>query len=234
MAEDNRKKALSKRYAVLGGIGLLLVAVVVGCIFAIPALSGRESGGSAVVGAPDRATSADLYCSEFSAYSGPFVEDGTNEQVENVMAVLIENRSDEFLDAATVVYNVGDDTATFVLTGLPAGESVWVLERSRRVLEAGMKFEFVSCDSSFRNDIIEKTDKLEVITEDNAITVTNKSSKALQNVCVYYKTRNSDGNFLGGITYMLGFDNMSSGETAEKQSAHFGENSEIVRYSFQE
>lgn len=178
-------------------------------------------------------SSEDLYCVEFSSYSGPFVEDGSNEQVENVLAMLVENRSEDYLEYALVTYDVFGKTAEFVVTGLPAGQSAWVLEKNRMTVKEGMDFEFLDCDSTFKTDAILITDKLDVTADGNTLTLKNVSNETLENPCIYYKNRNSDGNYLGGITYMVGFDTLKSGDTAEKQAGHFVENSRIVRYSYQ-
>lgn len=179
-------------------------------------------------------TSAELYCAEITTYTGPFVEDGKNEQVENVAAILVENRSQQFLDYATITYNVGGKVATFNVTGLPVGGKAWVLEKDKLQLDGTLSFEFLDCESVFKKDAVTSTTDLKVETEGNSVTLSSKTSKTLKNVCIYYKNVNSDGNYLGGITYMLSFDTLTAGQSVQKESAHFGENSQIVRFSFQE
>lgn len=179
------------------------------------------------------ASSADLYCLEFNSYSGVFVEDGKNEEVQDIAAILVENRSKVFLDRATIRYRYGADTATFVVTGLPAGEKCWVMEANKMPLDGKHEFEFIECVSAFKEDAVLTTDKLTVDAKDNTLTVTNTSKEVLKNVCVYYKNTFDDGNYFGGITYMMAFDNLSPGESLQKESGHFTDTSEIVRYSFQ-
>ena len=179
------------------------------------------------------ASSKDLYCEEFSSYSGPFVEDGSNEQVENILAMLVKNRSEDYLEYAVVTYDVGGKTAEFVVTGLPSGQGAWVLEKNRMTVKKNTIPQFSDCESTFKSDAIVICDKLNVTSKANTITLKNVSNETLVNPCVYYKNLNSDGNYLGGITYMVGFDTLESSESAEKQSGHFAENSRIVRYSYQ-
>lgn len=181
----------------------------------------------------NRASSEDLYCLEFTSYSGPFVEDGTNEQVENILAVLLENRSNEYLELATVTYDVDGETAQFVASGLPPSERAWVLETNRMPAKADSEYEFLDCQSTFRDDALFTTDKLEVEVEGNTLMLRNISKDTINNPCVYYKNLNSDGNYLGGITYMVGFDALKPGDTLKKQAGHYTENSRIVRYSYQ-
>lgn len=183
--------------------------------------------------APGPANSADLYCLEFSQYSGEFFEDGTHQTVTNVAAALIENRSPEFLDLATISYDVGGKIAEFVVTGLPAGGKVWVLESNRLTIDKNAKFRFLDCTSTFRQDAVLATNDLTLSTSGNTLTVCNTSNYTLQNVCIYYKTQDKDGVYLGGISYMLAFDTLAPGETASRPSAHFTKDSKIVRYSYQ-
>ncbi|MBQ7133534.1 MAG: hypothetical protein IJO20_03465 [Ruminococcus sp.] len=181
----------------------------------------------------NRASSEDLYCLEFTSYSGPYVEDGSNEEVENILAVLLENRSDEYLEFATVTYDVDGKTAQFVVSGLPPSKRAWVLEANRMGVKADLEFEFLDCQSTFRDDALLTTDKLEVEVDGNTLTLKNISEDNLSNPCVYYKNLNSDGNYLGGITYMVGFETLKPKDSLKKQAGHYTENSRIVRYSYQ-
>lgn len=170
---------------------------------------------------------------QFSRYSGQYVEDGTDEEVSNVAAILVNNPTSEFLDLGTVTYKVGGTTATFEITGLPPGGTAWVLEAERLQLEDGWEFEFQDSTYTFRADAIRQTDLLTVQSQDDTLTVTNVSDQTLENVCLYYKVKHSDGNYLGGITYMMEFGTLEPGASAQKRSAHYGPNAEIVRYSYQ-
>ena len=174
-----------------------------------------------------------LRCLQFSRYSGEYVEDGSHEQVSGVAAMLVTNPTDRFLDLATVTYAVGDTTATLKITGLPPGGTAWVLEENRLRLEDGWEFTYEDSTYTFRSDAIRQTDMLTVERDGENLTVTNVSDDTLQNVCLYYKVKHSDGNYLGGITYMLDFGTLEPGGGATKQSGHFGPEAEIVRYSYQ-
>lgn len=231
---QKRKESFTQR--IIAAIFVILVA-------ATPVLSGGCSGGSGDTQTTSdltsaqmpevSASSADLYCLEFNSFSGVFVEDGKNEKVSDIAAILVENRADVFLDRATITYKYAEKTATFVVTGLPAGEKCWVMEANKMKIDGNQSFEFLDCVSAFKEDAILSTDKISVATDDNALTVTNTSQEILKNICVYYKNTNDDGNYLGGITYMVAFDELAPGESLTKESGHFSDSSKIVRYSFQ-
>lgn len=194
---------------------------------------------SACVSAPQEETTAaaqptgDLNCLEISRFSGAFVEDGTGEAVVDVAAILVSNDTGKFLDLATVTYTVGDRTATFQITGLPSGERVWVLEKDRMRIAEGDELVYEDCQATYNADAIQTTDDLVVTRQGNTLTVVNKSGTTLKNVCVYYKNRLEDGTFMGGITYLLSFGDLDPGASAQRSAGHLGENSDIVRYSFQ-
>lgn len=175
----------------------------------------------------------ELVCLQFSSYSGEFVEDGTDETVQNVAAILVENTGTEFLDRAEVVYGVGSKRAEFVVTGLPPGERAWVLESDRMILEEGDEFRPAGSTTSFRSNAITDPEDMQVTAQGDTLTLVNNSTQTRQNVCVYYKVRHTDGSFLGGITYMLKFGDLEPGQSVTRRSDHFSEKAEIVRYSYQ-
>ena len=186
-----------------------------------PATTGNGSGG--------------LLCLQYSKFSGTFPEDGTGRQVKNVAAILVHNSSDEYLDYADVTCVIGSESGAFHVTGLPPGATAWVLEKDAKTVAADDYFGAMQCkEYAFRADAVMSTDKLSVKAEGNTLTVTNRSNKTLENACLYYKTVHGDGHYFGGITYMLNFGTLEPGASAQKQSSHFGSQSRIVRYSFQE
>jgi hypothetical protein len=226
----HKQKQSSRLWLVAAGI-LIPVLVLLGIVLILKLIPDPVKPSQSRP--PGPATSADLYCLEFSRYSGEFFEDGTHEPVTNVAAALIENRSPEFLDLATITYEVGGRTAEFVVTGLPPGGKAWVLEKNRLTIKDNAKFRFLDCTSTFRQDAVLTTNDLAISPSGNTLTVCNTSEYTLENVCIYYKTMDDDGVYLGGISYMLAFDTLAPGESALRPSSHFTKDSHIVRYSYQ-
>lgn len=207
---------------------LTVILVFTGCAQDQPSDPQRES--TAVVSGED-----ELICLEYSRFSGAFPEDGTGRQVSSVAAILVKNNSSKFLDYARIECSIGEDrTGIFKLTGLPAGQSAWVLEQSGMTIVEGEHFQAKPCtDYAFRSDAVTRTDKFDVQVSGNTVTVTNRSRETLENVCVYYKILHEDGNYFGGITYMLTFGTLPPGQATQKQSGYFGDSTRIVRYGFQ-
>lgn len=174
-------------------------------------------------------------CEQFARYSGQFVEDGRDELVENVAAILVTNHSGQFIDLCTLEYEVDGKTATFVITGLPAGRSAWIIESSRMVVSDDAEFRYVNNVSALKSEVISSTNKVTITADGNMLTAVNNTSEKLEGVYIYYKTLHTDGNFLGGITYLVDFGDLEPGTPVEKLAGHYAEGTtEIVRIGWKD
>ncbi len=249
MSKNNRISPKRKWVLPLSIIGAVVVAlVIIFLIFGFPpwgegagtpattiattSLSGGEPSEQKKPGA----TSADVYIHSITAATGLYLEGGAYEELENVLAILVENKSDEFMDVATITYDLGDTEAEFVINGLPPGELTWVKERNRLTYTSDMNFDDGPSDYSvsFDPDAIMETDDVTVTYENEVLVAKNNTDKTLKNVCIYYRNIGSDGCFQSGTAYYIAFGDLEAGETSEeKQSAFFADNSKIVKYSYQ-
>lgn len=178
--------------------------------------------------------SGDISCDKFGMFSGQFVEDGRDELVENVAVVLVTNRTDRFLDFATLTFDIDGRTATFILSGLPAGRSAWVMEATRMTATNSSVFTYLNCVDAFRDDVTASTDKVTITSDGNMLTAVNNTSETLEGVFIYYRTLHTDGNFLGGITYRVDFGTLEPGTPVETLAGHFNKDTtEIVRIGWQ-
>lgn len=181
----------------------------------------------------DLGAEGSLNCMEISRFTGGFVEDGSGARVQDVAAILVANNTGKFLDLATITYKVGSRTATFKVTGLAHGKKAWVLESNRLTLQEGDELVLEDCVETFNPSPVLSTNDLAVSRRDNALTLTNTSGRKLSNVTVYYKNTLEDGTYMGGITYLISFGDMEPGTSVTQIRDHFGDSSEIVRYSYQ-
>lgn len=158
--------------------------ILAGCMF----LCSGCAPGPEKVEPPATTASGNLVCVQYSSFSGTFPEDGSGRQVNNVAAILVHNSSAEFLDYAKVSCAIGNESGTFLITGLPPGATAWVLEKDAKTVKADDDFGTMQCrEYSFRQEAVMATDKLEVSTSGNTVTVVNQSGQTLRNVCLYNK-----------------------------------------------
>lgn len=145
---------------------------------------------------------SNLTVESIGAYSGSFIEDGSDEATKNVTAMLITNNSDQMLQVALIDFQVNsNETASFKVTNLPAGTSTLVLESNKREFSDKDTYTYGNAATGYMDQPTLEEDKVELKTENGKITLKNKTDKELKTVYVYYKYMQIGGAYLGGITY---------------------------------
>lgn len=170
-----------------------------------------------------------LTVESIGAYSGSFIEDGSDEATKNVTAMLITNNSDQMLQVALIDFQVNsNETASFKVTNLPAGTSTLVLESNKREFSDNDTYTYGNAATGYMDQPTLEEDKVELKTENGKITLKNKTDKELKTVYVYYKYMQIGGAYFGGITYRTPFENVGAGKEAEAVAAHFNSDSSQI------
>ena len=169
---------------------------------------------------------------QYGAYSGKFVEDGSDKEVDSVACILVKNHSAAYIDYAKITAKIGDRDGEFVLTGIPADGTLWVMESTGMIIGAKDSFTYVDqVISQLRTEEMIDS-RVQVSFSDGAVILTNLSEEDLSNVQVYYKQIHNDGNLLGGFTYTLTAETLAAGQSTALISAHSQqENCALVRLS---
>lgn len=197
----------------------------------------KIQGYSAKVGVEDKTEKAEqivlsdsnLTVESIGAYSGSFIEDGSDEATKNVTAMLITNNSDQMLQVALIDFQVNsNETASFKVTNLPAGTSTLVLESNKREFSDKDTYTYGNAATGYMDQPTLEEDKVELKTENGKITLKNKTDKELKRVYVYYKYMQIGGAYFGGITYRTPFENVGAGKEAEAVAAHFNPDSSQI------
>ena len=172
---------------------------------------------------------SNLTVESIGAYSGSFIEDGSDEATKNVTAMLITNNSDQMLQVALIDFQVNsNETASFKVTNLPAGTSTLVLESNKREFSDNDTYTYGNAATGYMDQPTLEEDKVELKTENGKITLKNKTDKELKTVYVYYKYMQIGGAYFGGITYRTPFENVGAGKEAEAVAAHFNPDSSQI------
>lgn len=161
-----------------------------------------------------------LEFSYYGSFTGEFVEDGSDEYVQNVAIIYVTNISERYLEYAVITFDIDGQVAAFTATGLAPGESLWVLEQNRLQVQKGAVFTYVDDMSSFTDYVALSDTGIDVILGDGQLRVKNNTGKDLTDVYVYYKQVHTDGNFLGGITYRVPIGELKAGEEADSVAMH--------------
>lgn len=166
-------------------------------------------------------------------YSGKFIEDGSDINKENVLAIIVKNTSEEVIDYGEINMKIKNkkDKLTFKLTNLKPGACALVMESSGSIgFNSDDKYVSLSAKSNMISELFTMESQIEVTSEDGKITIKNLSEENLNTVYVYYKTISPGDCYLGGITYRARFENMEAGQSVSTNTLHFyNSNSEILK-----
>lgn len=172
---------------------------------------------------------SNLIIEKVGSYTGNYLEDGSDEPIEKVAAIIISNTSDRMLQVGDITFKVNDkENATFRVTNLLPHTSALVLESNKRKYSDKDDYSYGTVVNAYLDapDLLE--DKFEVIKENGNLKLKNKTDKTYKKVYVYYKYVQSGGAFMGGITYRVPFENIEGKQTATSVANHFNANTSVV------
>lgn len=157
------------------------------------------------------------------AYTGDFVEDGTNDAVADTAALLVTNTSARMLQMAEITFQVNAaEQARFVLTDIPAGATVLALEQNRRAYSAADAYAYGRAATAYTDAGMPTEDAFVLDTATaGQLAIENRSGTDYARLYVYYKYVQADGVYLGGITFRVPFDHLEDGARGESVASHF-------------
>lgn len=163
-------------------------------------------------------------------YTGPFIEDGSDEPKANLISIVVKNNSDKLLQYAQINIKINDSQdVIFNVSTLPAGTSAVVLESTGLVeFKDGDTYKYVDSINTYLDETSLMEDKIEITKSDSKLIIKNNSNEDLGTVYVYYKYIQQGGAYLGGITYRSKFENVSAGSTVKVDAKHFSESSSKI------
>ena len=172
---------------------------------------------------------SNLIIEKVGSYTGNYLEDGSDEPIEKVAAIIISNTSDKMLQVGDITFKVSDkENATFRVTNLLPHTSALVLESNKRKYSDKDDYSYGNVVNAYLDapDLLE--DKFEVIKENGNLKLKNKTDKTYKKVYVYYKYVQSCGAFMGGITYRVPFENIEGKKTVTSVANHFSANTSVI------
>ena len=164
-----------------------------------------------------------LLVAQTGRYSGLNPENGSDQQSENVAAILVVNTSNQVCQFCTLEYTVDGENALFNLSELMPGKAAWVLESTGMTAEEKAQFTFASDTSIFRNEDAAWLTGVSASGDGGRITVKNDSQTDYPYVTVYYKLTYGENTYLGGIAYRVIVQNLGAGESQTLPAGHFYE-----------
>ena len=201
---------------------------------------GTEAGTEEVTEAPTELPKPEgidlgsgLVITDVAPYSGPFLEDGSDEQVSDVLMIVVYNYGTAPVQYAEIRMAAGDKTANFTLSTLPVGEYMMVLESGRMAFDEKAEYTQAQVQNvaKFQEPMSLRQDKIQIQSMDGALNIINVSGQAIVgDVFVYFKNV-SDGMLCGGITYRVRVaEGMKTNEVRQIISNHYSDTGSRVMF----
>ena len=164
---------------------------------------------------------ADIKIQRVDAYSGIFIEDGSDKEVKNVAAIEVKNTSKKAVEFAQIQLYNGDKKLVFDVSTLPANSSAVVMEKNKASFDSSKGVTYGGTTASYTNKL-EKSSAIKYKkVANNGIKITNTSSKKIPCVRVFYKYKSDDGYYVGGITYTAKVKDLKAGASQTIYPSHF-------------
>ena len=164
---------------------------------------------------------ADIKIQRVDAYSGIFIEDGSDKEVKNVAAIEVKNTSKKAVEFAQIQLYNGDKKLVFDVSTLPANSSAVVMEKNKASFDSSKGVTYGGTTASYTNKL-EKSSAIKYKkVVNNGIKITNTSSKKIPCVRVFYKYKSDDGYYVGGITYTAKVEDLKAGASQTIYPSHF-------------
>ena len=174
-----------------------------------------------------------LVMTDVAPYSGPYVEDGSDEQVSDVLMIEVYNYGTAPIQYAEISLAAGDQTANFTMSTLPVGDSMMVLESGRMAFDEDIEYTQAEIRNVavFNQPMSLCQDKIQIQSLDGALNLVNISGQDLSgDVFIYYKNVN-DGILCGGITYRVRIaDGMKADEVRQIMANHYSASGSRVMF----
>lgn len=139
-------------------------------------------------------------------YTGPYMEDASDEPIENVLMIQVTNKGQDVLQYGEITLLSDENAkekALFKLSTLEPGQTVTVLEANKQEYNRNVQYTAATSENValFPGKLKAYPKKLEIQGMDGGLNVTNISGKDIDGeIVIYFKDCEGDM-LMGGITY---------------------------------
>lgn len=175
----------------------------------------------------------DIEVVSVEAYTGPYMEDASDIEVNNMLMVQVKNNGEQAVQYGelTLIDDNGE-TALFKFSTLDAGQTMCVLEANKKEYNKGAEYiqATMANVALYSGKLKRYEDCLQIQPLDGGLNVTNVSDKDItEEIVIYFKDCNDDM-LMGGITYRGRIPGgIKAGEICQLMSENFTkENTKVM------
>jgi cytoskeletal protein RodZ len=172
---------------------------------------------------PCKIEGTNLIVQKISGYSGEFLEDGSNENIKKVAAILLKNNGSKPVEYAEITIKNGKRTLKFQASDIPSGASVIVQEINKKKYKKNTKYSSCTGIAAEMDSFDKSKDSVKVTqTSDGAFQVTNLTKDEIPCVRLFYKLYDKEKKrYVGGITYTAKLTKLAAGDTIDVTPSHY-------------
>lgn len=163
-----------------------------------------------------------LTAQKVSAYDGPYLEDGSDREVVDIMALHIFNTGEQEVLKAYITLCIDENNYTFYGENIPPKSTVILLEQDAQSYHTG---NLIGCGGWQVTEAASAVKQEKISVVDRAmgtLVVTNISEEAVENIRIYYKAWLSPPDvYVGGITYTVTVPVLQPGQTEFLYPDHY-------------
>lgn len=167
-------------------------------------------------GLPCKVKYTPLVVCQLASYDGPYLEDGTEEELAGVAALVVENTGTIGMEYVELVITQGQKELVFDATYIPPRGTLLILEKNRQ-LYTQTEVSGCRCRTLIPGTFDWEKERVRIQPgEGFSIAVTNLTEEAMSAVRVFYKQHEAAADmYVGGITFSVVIPDLQPGETRE-------------------
>lgn len=171
-----------------------------------------------------------LVIERLDSYDGIFLEDGSDQSVEGISAMVLTNTGSTGVEYVNITMNQNGEQLQYTGTAIPAGSTIVIQESGASSYSTSS---YTDCTANVADmqefEMSSSQVKVEE-NEDGSLQVTNLTGETIPCVRVFYKFAIEKGEiYVGGITYTAKVTELEAGESRQIAPSHYaGGSSEVM------
>ena len=171
-----------------------------------------------------------LVIERLDSYDGIFLEDGSDQSVEGISAMVLTNTGSTGVEYVNITMNQNGEQLQYTGTAIPAGSTIVIQESGASSYSTSS---YTDCTANVADmqefEMSSSQVKVEE-NEDGSLQVTNLTGETIPCVRVFYKFAIEKGEiYVGGITYTAKVTELKAGESRQIAPSHYaGGSSEVM------
>lgn len=159
---------------------------------------------------------------KISSYDGVYIEDGSDQEISNVAAMLMTNSSGNAIEYVSVSLKCDGELMEFEASDIPSGAAVLVQEKNKKSYSGGTYTECIGTAAQMDGFGMAEDQVKVTPNEDDTFTVTNLTEQTIPCVRLFYKLYMEDqGIYVGGITYNVKVTELEAGASQTISPSHY-------------